>query len=58
MSFSNPTRRGFLQGTVAVGATSLLSTTALASIDPNSFSARTFHATHFGPFEASFAMGN
>lgn len=52
MSFSNPTRRGFLQGTVAVGATSLLSTTALASIDPNSFSARTFHATHFGPFEA------
>ncbi len=53
MTFSNPTRRTFLQGgAAAFGATSLFGTTALASIDPNSFSGRTFHASHFGPFEA------
>ena len=53
MTFANPTRRSFLQGGAAMfGATSLMGTTALASIDPNSFSARTFHASHFGPFEA------
>jgi trimethylamine-N-oxide reductase (cytochrome c) len=53
MTLQNPTRRAFLQGGVAAfGATSLLGTTALASIDPNSFSGRIFHATHFGPFEA------
>ncbi|MFV1590663.1 molybdopterin-dependent oxidoreductase [Phaeobacter sp. JH20_39] len=53
MTFTNPTRRAFLQGgAAAFGATSLLGTTALASIDPNSFSGRIFHATHFGPFEA------
>lgn len=53
MTFSNPTRRAFLQGGAAMfGATSLMGSTALASIDPNSFSARTFHASHFGPFEA------
>ncbi|WP_371225083.1 molybdopterin-dependent oxidoreductase [Roseovarius sp. 2305UL8-3] len=53
MSLSNPTRRTFLQGgAAAFGASSLLGTTALASIDPNSFSDRIFHASHFGPFEA------
>ena len=53
MTFSNPTRRAFLQGGAAMfGATSMMGSTALASIDPNSFSARTFHASHFGPFEA------
>ncbi len=53
MSLSNPTRRAFIQGSAAAfGASSLLGTTALASIDPNSFSDRIFHATHFGPFEA------
>lgn len=53
MTFHNPTRRAFLQGGVAAfGATSLMGTTALASIDPNSHANRIFHATHFGPFEA------
>ena len=53
MTFANPTRRAFLQGsTAAFGATSLMGSTALASIDPNSFSGRTFHASHYGPFEA------
>lgn len=53
MTFATPTRRAFLQGGVAMfGAANLLGTTALAGIDPNSFSARTFHASHFGPFEA------
>ena len=53
MSFSQPTRRGFLQGGFAAfGATSLMGTTALAALDPNSFKDRVFHATHFGPFEA------
>jgi trimethylamine-N-oxide reductase (cytochrome c) len=42
----------FLQGSAAIGATALMNTTALASIDPNSFAGRIFHATHFGPFEA------
>lgn len=53
MSFASPTRRTFLQGGVAAfGASTLLNSTALAAIDPNSFSNRTFHATHYGPFEA------
>ncbi|WP_347309663.1 molybdopterin-dependent oxidoreductase [Defluviimonas sp. SAOS-178_SWC] len=53
MSFQTPTRRAFLQGGLAaIGATSLMNSTALASIDPNSFSGRIFHATHYGPFEA------
>jgi trimethylamine-N-oxide reductase (cytochrome c) len=52
MSFANPTRRGFLVGTGATGLASLLGSSALASIDPNSFQGRVFHATHFGPFEA------
>ncbi len=52
MSFTQPTRRAFLQGGAALGVGSLLGSTALASIDPNSFAGRTFHATHFGPFEA------
>ena len=52
MSFANPSRRAFLVGTGAAGLASLWSTSALASIDPNSFHGRVFHATHFGPFEA------
>jgi len=52
MTIMNPTRRGFLVGSGALGLTSLWGTTALASIDPNSFQGRVFHATHFGPFEA------
>lgn len=53
MSFNTPTRRGFLQGGAAFfGAVNLMGTTALASLDPNSFKDRIFHATHFGPFEA------
>lgn len=53
MSFTNPSRRAFLQGGAAMfGATALMNSTALAAIDPNSFAGRTFHATHFGPFEA------
>ncbi|MCT4656019.1 MAG: molybdopterin-dependent oxidoreductase [Cohaesibacter sp.] len=45
-------RRTVLKGGMAIFASSLLSGTALASIDPNSFSGRVFHASHFGPFEA------
>ena len=53
MTFLNPTRRTFLKGSAAaLGSTSLLDSTALASIDPNSYSDRIFHATHYGPFEA------
>ncbi|MDU8929346.1 molybdopterin-dependent oxidoreductase [Alisedimentitalea sp. MJ-SS2] len=52
MSFHSPTRRGFLIGTGAVGLSSLWNTTAMASIDPNSFTDRVFHATHWGPLEA------
>lgn len=53
----HPTRRAFLQGgAAAVGATSLMGSTALASIDPNSFGGRIFHATHFGPFSRWCAM--
>ncbi|PLX38237.1 MAG: trimethylamine-N-oxide reductase [Hyphomicrobiales bacterium] len=52
MTFAHTTRRGFLIGTGALGLSSLWNTTALASIDPNSFQDRIFHATHFGPFEA------
>ncbi|QCO55586.1 trimethylamine-N-oxide reductase [Pseudorhodobacter turbinis] len=53
MSFTKPTRRLFLQGGAAMfGSTSLLGTTALAGLDPNSYGDRIFHATHFGSFEA------
>ncbi len=53
MSLTHPTRRGFIQGSAAaVGATSLMGTSALAAIDPNSFSGRVFSASHYGPFEA------
>lgn len=53
MSLTNLTRRAFLQGGAAViGTGSLLGSTALASIDPNSFASRIFHATHYGTFEA------
>lgn len=52
MSITQPTRRSFLQGgAAAFGATSLMGTTALAALDPNSFDGRVFHATHYGPFE-------
>lgn len=47
-----PTRRGFLAGGAATfGTASLMGSTALATLDPNSFDDRIFHATHFGPFE-------
>lgn len=52
MTFMKPTRRGFLQGAAALGASNLMGSTALAAIDPNAFAGRTFHATHYGPFEA------
>ena len=53
MTLTTPTRRAFLQGGAAFfGSASLMGSTALASIDPNSFSGRTFHASHYGPFEA------
>jgi trimethylamine-N-oxide reductase (cytochrome c) len=52
MSFQRPTRRAFLQGgAAAFGATALMNSTALATLDPNSFGDRVFHATHYGPFE-------
>ena len=57
MTLANPTRRGFLIGSGALGLSSLWGTTALASIDPNSFSGRIFHATHYGPFEAVVREG-
>ncbi len=58
MSFQTPTRRAFLQGGLAaIGATSLMNSTALAALDPNSFSGRVFHATHFGPFEGVIRDG-
>ena len=37
MTFMKPTRRAFLQGSAAFGATSLMGSTALAALDPNSF---------------------
>ena len=52
MNMMNPTRRGFLIGTGAVGLSSLWGTTALSSIDPNTHTNRVFHATHWGPLEA------
>jgi len=52
MTFLQPTRRAFLQGTAAIGATGLMGSSALAGIDPNSFPNRIFHASHYGPFEA------
>ena len=57
MTFATPTRRGFLIGSGALGLSSLWGTTALSAIDPNSFSDRVFHATHFGPFEAVVREG-
>lgn len=58
MPLVNLSRRAFLQGSVATfGTASLMGSTALASIDPNSFAGRTFHATHFGPFEAVVREG-
>ncbi len=49
----NSTRRGFLQGGAALlGSGWLMNSTALAALDPNSFSGRVFSASHFGPFEA------
>ncbi|WP_120498901.1 molybdopterin-dependent oxidoreductase [Kiloniella sp. EL199] len=52
MTYYNPTRRTFLCGCVAtIGTSALMNSTALAALDPNSFSGRVFHATHYGPFE-------
>ncbi|WYK06549.1 molybdopterin-dependent oxidoreductase [Cereibacter sphaeroides f. sp. denitrificans] len=46
-------RRAFLQGGAALFGTGwLMNSTALAAIDPNSFSDRIFSASHYGPFEA------
>lgn len=53
MTAIHSTRRGFLQGGAALlGASWLMNSTALASIDPNSFAGRIFSASHYGPFEA------
>ncbi|MDM7255499.1 MAG: molybdopterin-dependent oxidoreductase, partial [Paracoccus sp. (in: a-proteobacteria)] len=53
MSFMKPTRRAFIQGGIAsVGVAGLMSSTARAAIDPNSFRNRVAHASHYGPFEA------
>ncbi|MEZ5882342.1 MAG: molybdopterin-dependent oxidoreductase [Paracoccaceae bacterium] len=53
MTFARPTRRAFLQGgAAAFGVGSLMGSTALAAVDPNSHGGRIFHATHYGPFEA------
>ncbi|WP_269744977.1 molybdopterin-dependent oxidoreductase [Pseudorhodobacter aquimaris] len=58
MSFTQPTRRAFLQGGAAMfGASTLMGTTAMAALDPNSFKDRIFHASHFGPFEAVVREG-
>lgn len=53
MTYMHVSRRAFLQGgAAALGVTSLMDSTALASLDPNSFESRVFHAGHYGPFEA------
>ena len=53
MTLINPTRRSFLGGSAAlIGSSWLMNSTALASVDPNSFSGRVFSASHYGPFEA------
>lgn len=56
MSMLQFSRRGFMQAGVAsigaLGAAKLMSSSALGAIDPNSYSERIFHASHFGPFEA------
>lgn len=54
MTCPRPTRRAFLLGGAALtSAAALRGSTALATIDPNSFAdRRVFHATHYGPFEA------
>ncbi|WP_313137686.1 molybdopterin-dependent oxidoreductase [Paracoccus jeotgali] len=54
MTYFQPTRRAFLIGAAAAGGAAYLrGSTALASLDPNSFTAdRIFHASHYGPFEA------
>ena len=47
------TRRAAIKGGItAILASRLLGGSALASVDPNSFSGRIFHASHYGPFEA------
>jgi len=52
-------RRTFLKTTAAAGAgaAGLLSSTALAAIDPHSHGGRIFHATHYGPFEGIVRNG-
>lgn len=53
MTVMKPTRRHFLQGSAAlVGSGWVMNSTALAAVDPNSFSGRVFSASHYGPFEA------
>ena len=53
MKVMQPTRRHFLQGSAALlGSGWLMNSTAMAAIDPNSFSGRIFSASHYGPFEA------
>lgn len=47
----NIKRRAFIHGAIGTWFTAKLNSSAFASIDPNSFSKRIFHATHFGPFE-------
>jgi trimethylamine-N-oxide reductase (cytochrome c) len=57
MTLINPTRRNFLMGSAALaGSGWLFNSTALAAVDPNSFSGRIFSASHYGPFEAVGAM--
>ncbi|MFZ1467409.1 MAG: molybdopterin-dependent oxidoreductase, partial [Paracoccaceae bacterium] len=58
MTLINSTRRGFLQGSAALlGSGWMMNSTALAALDPNSFSDRIFSASHFGPFEAVVRNG-
>lgn len=53
MTSFTPSRRTFLQlGMATVGISALMRSTALASVDPNSYSGRVFSASHYGPFEA------
>lgn len=57
MSKLNISRRNFMVGAAAFSATNLMNTTVLGAIDPNSYSGRIFHATHYGPFEAVVRNG-
>ncbi len=53
MTCFTPTRRSFLQlGALGIGLGTLMRSTALAAIDPNSHGGRIFSASHYGPFEA------